>query len=191
LISFIYKWWKGISQFKVVHLLYRNYSAEKLAHLDCMCTLWVIEINAILDFLDIYSILVCIVFQNELFQVKKCTFVLDLLANLNYGFPSVSSGDASAFVALLIWDDVLELENLLEDRWWKDFLLDREFYLDPPAVRLRKYFIAFGADKQFSNVQQIWKIILAMLWPLASIIYLCPNESCVHQTHFIQTLQFF
>lgn len=54
--------------------------------------------------------------QDELFEEKKRPFMRHFLADLDKRFPGVLRGELGAVRALSVLDDVLDLEDLLQDR---------------------------------------------------------------------------
>ena len=77
------------------------------------------------------------VFQNELFEVEKSSFVRDFLANLYDGSPSIGCKTLCTIRTLVICNNVFNLKGLLEDSPLKRFLLDGDFHFDPPRMWFR------------------------------------------------------
>lgn len=61
----------------------------------------------------------------------------DFLPHLHRGAPGVVGVGFSTVGTLVVRDDVLDLEGLLQDRAFADFLLDCYFDLDAAGVWLR------------------------------------------------------
>ena len=76
-------------------------------------------------------------FQDELFEVEKSSFVRDFLAHLYDGSPSVCGKTLCAIWALVICDDIFDLESLLEDSPLKRFLLNSDFHFDSSRMGFR------------------------------------------------------
>ena len=76
-------------------------------------------------------------FQDELFEVEESSFVRDLLAHLDNGSPCVRCETFCTIRALVVCNDVFDLESLLQDGPLKRFLLDGDLDFDSPRVRFR------------------------------------------------------
>lgn len=88
---------------------------EKLDHFQGVASLGVKEVQSISYFLDGYRVLLCVVLQDELFEVQERPLVGHFLSYLDERSPSVFSGKTRAVGTLTMLDEVLDLECLLED----------------------------------------------------------------------------
>ena len=76
-------------------------------------------------------------FQNELFEVKKGTFVRDLLAHLYDSSPCVGCETFCTVWTLVVRNDVFHFEGLLQNGPLKSFLLNGNFHFDTPRMWFR------------------------------------------------------
>lgn len=76
-------------------------------------------------------------FQDELFEVEEGSFVRDLLAHLYDGSPCVGRKTLCTIWALVVCNDVFNLEGLLEDGPLKRFLLNSDLHFDSPRMGFR------------------------------------------------------
>ena len=76
-------------------------------------------------------------FQDELFEVEKSSFVGDLLAQLHNGSPCVGCKTLCAIWTLVVCNDIFDLKCLLEDGPLKRFLLNSDFHFDSPRMGFR------------------------------------------------------
>ncbi len=118
-----------------------------------MRSLCVEKIETVLGFVDRDCVLVCVVLEDELFEVEESTLVLHLLTNLNHSTPCVLCRKTRAVWALTILNDKLDLEDLLENRRCEHLLL---------------------YCKLDSETLAVW---------------LCPDETCVDESNFIETFE--
>ena len=121
-----------------------------------MIPLGVEKVQAVLDFFAVYTLAIylekprtrrldlhiyCVfmsgVFQDELFEVEKSSFVRDLLAKLYDGSPGIGRETLCTIWTLVICNNVFNLKGLLEDSPLKCFLLDGDFYFNPPRMWFR------------------------------------------------------
>ena len=74
---------------------------------------WKVEINAVSKGLDAQAATMSTVFENELLQVQKGSFVTDTLSDLNKRLPRTLSKLGLAFDALLVTNNENDSERLL------------------------------------------------------------------------------
>lgn len=107
------------------------------------------EIDTVWLLLDVQSVLMSIVLQDDLFQIEESSLVVNSLSGLNYGLPCVLGILSLTSLALLGGDNVLDLERLLQDGRGKHLsdpsegrgraaylFLDGELDFDTPRVGL-------------------------------------------------------
>lgn len=88
-----------------------------------MTPLTIVEIQPILHLLHRNRILLCSVLQDELFKVQERPFVRDFLSDLNECLPGVLRCELRAVGTLAVLDEVLDFEDLFEDRVGQDLFL--------------------------------------------------------------------
>ena len=76
-------------------------------------------------------------FQDELFEVEKSTFVRNLLAHLYDGSPCVGCKTLCTIRALMVRNDVFDFEGLLQDGPLERFLLNSDFHFDSSRMGFR------------------------------------------------------
>jgi hypothetical protein len=103
-------------------------------HLLSVITLRKVEIQTILRFLNIDSILVRTGLQNQLLQEQERPLVWDLLSNLDRGSPGVVCITLLAVITLLGCNHIFYLECLLNDGALEGLLLDGDLHLDTTRV---------------------------------------------------------
>ena len=81
----------------------------------------------------------CVIFEDELFEVEECSFVRDFLTDLNGCFPGIFGVSFSTIGTLLICYNVFDIECLLKDGGGEGFFLDGEFYSNSTRVRFCPY----------------------------------------------------
>ena len=77
----------------------------------------------------------CVMFQDELFEVEKSTFVRDFLTNLDDCFPGVFGVRFCTVGTLLVCYYEFTFESLLEDGRCECFFLDSEFDSNSTGMR--------------------------------------------------------
>ena len=87
--------------------------------------------------LHVYGFFMGGMFQDELFQVEKSTFVRDLLAHLYDSSPCVGCKTLCTIWALVVCNNVFKFERLLKDGPLKRFLLNRDFHFYSPRMGFR------------------------------------------------------
>lgn len=101
-------------------LLHWSDSIKKFYHLDSMTSLRIEEVQSVLDLLDADRILVGTVLQDELLQIQERPLVRHFLTDLNDRLPSILGCELGAVRALAVQNDILNLEDLLQDRGSED-----------------------------------------------------------------------
>lgn len=86
--------------------------------------------------LNIRTLAVRVVLENQLLQVEKRSLVVHPLSDLHNRRPSIVRECSGAVVTLLIPHDESHHHRLLQHRAIANFLLHREFQLETPTVRL-------------------------------------------------------
>jgi len=99
-----------------------------------------VEIETVFDFAYIACFFVRVVFEDELFEVEKRSFVRDFLSNLDDGFPCMSGIGFCAVGTLLVGDNEFAFKCLLEDGGCECFSLDGELDSDSAGM-------GFGPDE--------------------------------------------
>ena len=74
------------------------------------------EVEAVGRFADVDRVAVGGMFEDELFEVEKGSFVGDLLADLNDGAPGICGEGFGAVGTLVVCNDIFYHECLLDDR---------------------------------------------------------------------------
>lgn len=83
------------------------------------------KVETVLDFGDLERVLVHAVLEDELLEVQERPLVVDFLSDLDEGTPGVLGGQPRALLALSALDDVLDLEDLLQNRSREDLCVFR------------------------------------------------------------------
>ena len=98
--------------------------------------LLVLEVQTVGAFFDSNGLLVSIMLQDQLLEVKEGALVRNSLTTLNLGGPRMRCVGNLAVVALQVGHDELYLEGLLQHRVLLHFLLHRQLHFDTARVRL-------------------------------------------------------
>ena len=93
---------------------------EELDHLERVLLAREEKVETVLDFGDLEGVLVHAVLEDELLEVQERPLVVDFLSDLDEGAPGVLGGQPRALLALGALDDVLDLEDLLQNRSRED-----------------------------------------------------------------------
>lgn len=101
-------------------VLDRSDGREEVDHLEGMLLGTVEEVESVLDLGDRNGVLVRAVLEDELLQVEEGAFVVNLLPHLDHCSPGVFRRQPCALGALGTRNDVLDLEDLLENRRRED-----------------------------------------------------------------------
>jgi hypothetical protein len=115
---------------------YRRDRIQKVDELLCLISVCEEEVQTILDFLDVDSILVCAMLEDELFEVEESSLMRDLLSNLNASSPCIRGVRLCAVWTLLVCNHVFHLECLLQYNAFRYRILYRELDFDSSRMRL-------------------------------------------------------
>lgn len=93
----------------------RGNVGQEIRHLDRVLLRRKEKIESVLDFGYRNTVAIGVVLEDELFEVKESTLVVDLLSDLDHRSPGVLRCQSSTFGALSTLNDVFDLEDLLEN----------------------------------------------------------------------------
>jgi hypothetical protein len=97
----------------------------------------IVKVQPILNLLDIDCVLVCPMFEDELFEVKESPLVGNLLSNLYASPPCIRSIRLRAVGTLLVRHHVFDFKCLLQYNAFRDGVLNGELDLYSSRMRLR------------------------------------------------------
>ena len=97
----------------------------------------IVKVQPILDLLDVDCILMCRMFENELFEVKESPLVGNLLSNLYASPPCICSIGLRAVGTLLVRHHVFDFKCLLQYNTLRHGVLNCELDLYSSRMRFR------------------------------------------------------
>ena len=138
-----------------------------------MTPLTIKEIQPIFHLLDPHRIFLRAVLQDELFEKQKCTFVCDLLTDLNECLPCIFRGEFGTVGTLGMLYEVFDFKDLLEDGSSENLRVTR-FRTDAKTASEGRTTHLFLDRERDAQALRVW---------------FRPDEMCLGEAHLVESLE--